>query len=100
MSAYRISADAESDLDGIWLYIARESGDIDRATRFVDRLYGHFKLLAKNPSMGRGLDALQPGCRGMAFAGYMVFYTVVEEGEILILHVRHGSRRSLTQQPN
>ena len=37
--AHRVAPQAETDLDGIWLYVAKESGRMDVATRlyWVDR---------------------------------------------------------------
>lgn len=52
MSEFRLSPEAESQLDGIWLYIARESGSIDVATRVVDGFTEHLWLLARYPYMG------------------------------------------------
>jgi plasmid stabilization system protein ParE len=36
MNEFRLSPEAEAQLDGIWLYIARESGSMDAANRIVD----------------------------------------------------------------
>jgi hypothetical protein len=36
MSEFRLSPEAEAELDGIWLRIARESGSVDIAA-----LFGH-----------------------------------------------------------
>ena len=35
--SYRLSSQAEAQLDDIWLYIARESGSIDTAVRIVQK---------------------------------------------------------------
>ncbi len=44
------------ELDGIWYYIARESGNPDIADRFIDSLTGRFYLLALHPYIGRRRD--------------------------------------------
>ena len=36
MGGFRLSPEAEADLDDIWLYVARESGSIDAANRLID----------------------------------------------------------------
>lgn len=36
MSEFRLSPEAEAELDRIWLHIARESGSGDVATRVVE----------------------------------------------------------------
>ena len=38
MSGFRLAPEAEAELDDIWLHIARDSGNIDIATRVVTGL--------------------------------------------------------------
>jgi len=60
--AHRLSSEAEAELDGIWYYIATESGSPDIADRFIDSLTDHFYLLSHNPYIGRRRDEdLRPG---------------------------------------
>jgi plasmid stabilization system protein ParE len=49
MSEFRLSPEAEAELDDIWLHIARESGSIDIATRVVENITQDFWLLARYP---------------------------------------------------
>ena len=64
MSEFRLSPEAEAELDGIWIRIARESGSIDIATRVVEKITERFWLLARNPYLGRQSDEdLLPGLR-------------------------------------
>jgi plasmid stabilization system protein ParE len=44
---------AESDLDEIWLYVARESASMAVATRLIDSITDRFFLLATFPFAGR-----------------------------------------------
>jgi toxin ParE1/3/4 len=92
MSELRLSPEAEAELDGIWNYVARESGSIDVATRMVERVTERFWLLARYPYMGRRRDEdLRPGLRSLAADDYVVIYRIVDDA-VLILHVVHGSR--------
>jgi len=93
MSELRLSPEAEAELDGIWNYVAHESGSIDIATRVVERVTERFWLLARYPYMGRRRDEdLRPGfLRSLAADDYVVIYRIVEDA-VLILHVVHGSR--------
>jgi plasmid stabilization system protein ParE len=52
--AHRVAPRAEADLDDIWLYVAKESGSMDVATRLIDAITGRFFLLATFPFAGRG----------------------------------------------
>jgi hypothetical protein len=40
--AHRIAPSAETDLDDIWLYVAKESGSIEIANRLIDTHHGPF----------------------------------------------------------
>lgn len=48
--------EAESDLDGIWLYVARESSSIETANRLIDGIMDRCWLLARSPRIGRTRD--------------------------------------------
>jgi plasmid stabilization system protein ParE len=62
MSEFRLSLEAEADLDGIWIHIARESGSTDIATRVAEGIVERFWLLARYPYIGRRRDDLPPAC--------------------------------------
>ena len=47
--APRIAPEAEAELDGIWYYIAKESGSIEIADRVIDSVTDRFFLLAAFP---------------------------------------------------
>ena len=40
--AHRVSRQAEDDLDDIWLYVAKQSGSMDIASRLVDSITSRF----------------------------------------------------------
>jgi hypothetical protein len=44
MGEFRLSPEAEAELDGIWIGIARESGSVDIATRVVEGITERFWL--------------------------------------------------------
>jgi toxin ParE1/3/4 len=93
MSEFRLSPEAEAELDDIWIHIARESGSIDIATRLLESITERFWLLAQFPYLGRRRDDdLRPGLRSFAADEYVIIYLVVENDVVLILHVAHGSR--------
>jgi plasmid stabilization system protein ParE len=61
---FRLLPEAEAELDGIWLYVARESGSSDIANRLIEGITGRFWLLAQHPQIGRRRDVdLRPGLR-------------------------------------
>ena len=47
MSESRLLPEAEAELDGIWMHVARDSGSVDVATRAVERVTERFWLLGR-----------------------------------------------------
>jgi toxin ParE1/3/4 len=86
------SPQADSDLDGIWYYVATESGSVEIADRLIDSLTGRFFLLANYPNIGRRRDDdLRPGLRSLSVGEYIIIYRLQDE-DVLILRVLRGSR--------
>jgi toxin ParE1/3/4 len=90
--AHRVAPGAEVELDGIWYYVAKESGSIEIADRLIDSITERFFLLAHHPHIGRRRDEdLRPGLRSFPVGEYVVIYRIEDE-DVLILHVMRGSR--------
>jgi plasmid stabilization system protein ParE len=49
--AHRVAPRAEAELDGIWYYIAKESGSIEIADRVIDSITERFFLLSNYPTL-------------------------------------------------
>jgi toxin ParE1/3/4 len=90
--AHRLAPQAESDLDDIWLYVAKQSGSAETADRLIDSITERIWLLAQFPHLGRGRDHdLRPGLRTFPVVNYVIVYRV--EGEdVLVLRVLRGGR--------
>jgi toxin ParE1/3/4 len=92
MSELHLSPEAEAELDGIWIHIARESGGTEVATRVVERITERFWLLGRFPYIGRRRDEdLRRGLRSVTVDDYVIIHRIEDEA-VLILHVVHGSR--------
>jgi toxin ParE1/3/4 len=86
------SPQTDSDLDDIWYYVASESGSLEIADRLVDSIAEQFLLLAEYPHIGRRRDEdLREGVRSFPVRGYVIFYRV-QDADVVILRVLHGSR--------
>jgi toxin ParE1/3/4 len=92
MAKLRVSPEATDEIDSIWLYIARESGSADIATRVTDSITHRLALLTRYPYIGRRRNDLRPGLRSFAVGDYVVIYRVEGPDTVFILHVLHGSR--------
>jgi toxin ParE1/3/4 len=90
--AHRLAPRAETDLDEIWYYVAKESGSIEIANRLIDSIADRFFLLGGFPSIGRSRDEeFSVGCRSLAVGEYVIVYCLEAE-DVLILRVAHGRR--------
>lgn len=88
----RIAPQARDYLDSIWLYIARESGNIDTANRLIEDIIGRFQLLSKFPFIGKRLASdRHPHVRTLACGHYILFYAHKPK-ELRVLRVIHAKR--------
>lgn len=86
------SPQADSDLDGIWYYVASQSGNTQTADRLIDSITDRFFLIANYPNIGRRRDDdLRPGLRSFPVGEYIIIYRLQDE-DVQILRVLHGSR--------
>ena len=89
---FRLLPPAQEEVDGIWLYVARESGSVEFANRQTERFTDCFWLLARNPRAGRARDHdLRADVRSFPVGEFVILYRI-EGFEVLILDVVHGSR--------
>jgi len=92
VTAHRIAPLAESDLDSLWFYVAKESGNLEIADRLIDSITERFLVLSRYPRLGRRRDEeLRPGLRSFAVGDFVILYRIEGE-EVLILRVLRGSR--------
>ena len=90
--AFRLSSEAEEELDGIWLYTARQSGRFEIANRLIDAIADRCWLLGQHPQLGRRRDHdLRLGLRSFSVGEYVIIYRT-EGDDVLILHVMRGNR--------
>jgi len=90
--AHRLTIQAEADLEQIWNYIVRESGNIEVARRQIQSITERFLLLANHPHVGRSRDGdLGSGRRSYPVDRYVIVYRV-QGADVWILRVAHGSR--------
>lgn len=91
MIKYRLAPLAKADLDGIWLYVARNAG-LETADRVIDSIADRFKMLAQMPRLGRLRPDLGPAVRVFPAASYLIYYRERDRGGTLIARVFHAKR--------
>jgi plasmid stabilization system protein ParE len=78
--SHRVSEPAAADLDEIWYYVAKESGNLEIANRLSDSITDAFLLLARQPYLGRSRDNdFGTGLRSFPVGAYVVVYRVESE---------------------
>jgi len=88
---FRVSADAERDLDEIYLYWAERAG-VKIADRLIDGIVDRFWLLGEHPDAGRSAEEIAAGVKCFPAGTYLVYYRKTRRGTD-ILHVFHGARQ-------
>ncbi|MEG3975796.1 type II toxin-antitoxin system RelE/ParE family toxin [Microcoleus sp. herbarium8] len=89
MNRYRLSQQAEKDLEDIWIYLGQQ--DEIAADRQLARLLDRFPMLAQFPNMGRQRNELLTGLRSFPVKPYIIFYRILLE-RVEIVRVLHQSR--------
>ena len=89
-AAYRLTKQAEVDVQDIWLYIAADN--VNAADRLVDRFTETFEQLATTPRIGQAQEQYRSGLRCFPVGRYVIFYSIVDD-EIEVYRVLHGARR-------
>lgn len=93
---YRLSPEAQRDLEAIWLYTLEEWG-LEQANRYTDELTHVFAQLAVSPQLGAACDHIRNGYSRSRVGRHVVYYRMTDYGiaVIRILHDRMLPSRHL-----
>jgi toxin ParE1/3/4 len=87
---YRVSENAERDLDEVYLYWA-ERASPEIADRIIDKITDRFWLLGEHPDAGKASESIAAGVKCFPAGKYLIYYRATRVGAD-ILHVFHGAR--------
>jgi toxin ParE1/3/4 len=87
---YELSQAADSDLNDIYDYTAREFGDA-QAEKYLTSFEAIFQNLCVHPALWRKRDDVRKGLRSISNESHTIFYRVLKD-RIRIVRVMHGSR--------
>jgi len=87
---YRVSENAERDLDEIFTYWA-ERTSLKIADRIIDKITERFWLLGEHPAAGKASEGIAAGVKCFPAGKYLIYYRATRRGTD-ILHVFHGAR--------
>ncbi len=87
---YRLSHEADRDLEDIFDYIVREFG-ADQAITYVSGFEEIFMSLAANPALGRKRDEIRNDLRSFVKGSHTIFYRILKK-HIRIVRILHGCK--------
>ncbi len=91
MASIRRTPEARQSIKEIGRYISEQSGSLDIALRFLDRIEVRCEQHARSPLLGEIRDDLGSNIRCFSVGNYAVLYQPEDDG-ILVLLVIHSAR--------
>jgi toxin ParE1/3/4 len=88
VAGFRLSVDAERDLEEIGSFSRERWGDT-QAVRYLLGLDGCFRMLVDKPHYGRACDDIAPGLRRYTHGSHEIFFEIDPNGGVFILCVLH-----------
>ena len=87
---YRVTRQAEEDLDEIYVYWAKRASP-GAADRLIDSIVDRFWLLGELPDAGRASEDIVAGVKCFPAGKYLIYYRATRRGTD-ILQVFHAAR--------
>ena len=88
MAKYLLTNKAVEDLSKIWEY-TYEVWSESQADRYYELLTSSFGEIVQNPELGKNYDEIDKVILGLRVGKHIVFYRVVQAGNIEILRILH-----------
>ena len=86
---YKISKQAEIDLEKIWLYTFEE-WSIDQADYYFDLIIDEIEYISKNPKTGEDYNEIRKGYFRSRVKSHFIFYKInLKEENIEIIRILH-----------
>lgn len=88
---FKLSKEAENDLENIWLYTF-ENWSPSQADRYIDLIIDEIEYLSENPDSGKSFESVRKGYFRSKVKSHLIFYKIDSRAEkleiIRILHER------------
>lgn len=86
---YKISIEAENDLENIWLYTF-ENWSIEQADYYFDLIMDEIEYLSENPKSGKDYSEVRKGYFRSRVKSHFIFYRINLKEEIVeIIRILH-----------
>ncbi|MEI7829117.1 MAG: type II toxin-antitoxin system RelE/ParE family toxin [Prolixibacteraceae bacterium] len=86
---YKISKEALSDLEKIWLYTF-ETWSLEQADRYFNLLMDEIEYLTLNPKSGKDYSHVRKGYFSSKVKSHLIFYKIdLKDNELEIIRILH-----------
>jgi len=86
---YKISKEAENDLEKIWLYTFEE-WSLEQADYYMDLILDEIEYLAKIPQSGKDYNEIRKGYFRSRVKSHFIFYRInLKEEKIEVIRILH-----------
>jgi len=86
---YKVSKQAEIDLENIWLYTFEE-WSLQQADYYFDLLMNEIEYISENPKSGKDYSNVRKGYFRSKIKSHFIFYRInLKEDEIEIIRILH-----------
>lgn len=86
---YRISQEANRDIENIWLYTF-EYWSVEQADRYFNLIIDEIEYLAEDPKSGQDYSKVRKGYFRSQIKSHFIFYRInSEEKEIEVIRILH-----------
>jgi toxin ParE1/3/4 len=86
---YKISNEAQIDIENIWLYTF-ETWSVEQADRYFNLILDEIEYLTQRPTSGKDYNHFRKGYYRTKVRSHFIFYRInVKENEIEIIRILH-----------
>lgn len=97
MMNFRISREAQKDLEGIWLYTLEE-WSFEQANRYINLILNEIEFLCLDPESGSDYGFVRKDYSKARVQSHFIFYKIIKsEKRIDIIRIQH-QRRDIDNQ--
>jgi toxin ParE1/3/4 len=90
MRPYLLTIAARKDLIDIGHFTTEKWGKRQR-DKYLKQLDDAFKLLARQPEIGRDADEIKPAYKKFSQGSHIIFYRTGTESKIVVIRILHNS---------
>jgi len=90
MHSYSLTVAARKDMIEIGHYTVEKWGKRQR-DKYLKQLDDAFKLLARQPEIGKEAEDIKPGYKKFGQGSHIIFYRAGKDSKIVVIRILHNS---------